>query len=323
MNAPHPDSPSRMRHQLHYEVAAPVSRAHVDTQWSEAIQSAYFSMDVRVGAGFRTGTLERLELAEMRSCSLYCDAMTTERQAAHVNAETEDFYVIDIPRINPILTSQRGRDALSRPGDFVLLSVAETYRYENAAPVHLLSLHIPCRTLRARLPSIDDYVALNISGAQPCTRLFLDFTDSYFENAQALTPDQHTRIAQQLLDLLVLSVAGTPATASETSVRSAHKLRAMRVIEQRFADPGLQPSTIADAIGVSDRYLQKIFADGDTTIGQAIRARRISEARRLLANRRQSQLTVTQIALLVGFSDSAHFSRVFRQECGVAPSEYC
>lgn len=53
--------------------------------------------------------------------------------------------------------------------------------------------------------------------------------------------------------------------------------------------------------------------------GEVIRACQLGEARRLLGN---SQLTVTQIATLCGFSDGSTFARLFRTATGATPSAY-
>ena len=127
---------------------------------------------------------------------------------------------------------------------------------------------------------------------------------------------------QHLLDLLVMALIGADDGGNESSIRTAHRQRALRAIERDFANPDLEPSNIAVSVGVSDRYLQKIFSDRDETVSAVIRARRILELKGLLVNRHQRKQSVTQIAFSVGFSDSAYFSRVFRQETGVSPVHY-
>jgi two-component system response regulator YesN len=46
---------------------------------------------------------------------------------------------------------------------------------------------------------------------------------------------------------------------------------------------------------------------------------RVDHAKALLKN---GDMNLTEIALETGFSSSAYFSRVFRQETGMSPSEY-
>ncbi|WOF42534.1 helix-turn-helix transcriptional regulator [Sphingopyxis indica] len=75
-------------------------------------------------------------------------------------------------------------------------------------------------------------------------------------------------------------------------------------------------------MGLSDRYLQRIFAAHNETCSEVLRDRRIREARLLLGSRRSSGIMVSQVGYAVGFSDPAHFSRVFRNSVGCAPRDY-
>jgi len=95
--------------------------------------------------------------------------------------------------------------------------------------------------------------------------------------------------------------------------------KAMACIHARFAEP-LTREAIADYVGISADYLTDCFRQelGITPITY-IRRYRIRQACELLRNSDQS---ITQIALAVGFSDSAHFARTFLREIGVTPKAY-
>ncbi|WP_213309031.1 helix-turn-helix transcriptional regulator [Paraburkholderia sacchari] len=298
-------------------------QVHTGVQaWFKILRDNYFPLDVKVGRDFRSGLLTRVDIGNIRACTLRTDPMLTERRASHAMPDGRDFYVVEIPREAPVRVAQRGREAVVRPGGFTVVNGAEGYTFETAQHNEVRTLRIPCRSLRARLPSLDDWVATTCDSSQPLVALFLDFAASYGQHGPALLPAHHERLEQQLLDLLAMALLGADDTSSETSVRSAHRQRALRAIEQHFCDPALDPSSIARAVGVSERYLQKIFSERQETVSATIRERRILEAKRLLANRAQLRLSVTQIAYAVGFSDPAWFSRVFRQATGVSPARY-
>ncbi|WP_028220926.1 AraC family transcriptional regulator [Paraburkholderia oxyphila] len=290
--------------------------------WFEILHDNYFPLDVKVGRDFRSGLLTRVDIGNIRACTLKTDAMLTERRASRAMPDGRDFYVVEIPQEAPVRVAQRGREGVVRPGGFTVVNGAEAYTFETAQRNEVRTLRIPCRSLRARLPSLDDWVAKTCEPSQPLVALFLDFAASYGQHGPGLLPAHHDRVEQHLLDLLVMALLGADDTSSETSVRSAHRQRALRVIEQHFCDPALEPSGVARAIGVSERYLQKIFSERRETVSATIRERRILEAKRLLARRAQLRLSVTQIAYAVGFSDPAWFSRAFRQATGVSPAQY-
>ena len=77
---------------------------------------------------------------------------------------------------------------------------------------------------------------------------------------------------------------------------------------------------IASFVGISADYLTDCFHQelGITPIIY-IRRYRIHQACELLRN---SDLSITQIAMKVGFCDSAHFTKTFLKEMGVTPKAY-
>ena len=95
--------------------------------------------------------------------------------------------------------------------------------------------------------------------------------------------------------------------------------KAMAYIHTRYAEP-LSREEIADHIGISADYLTDCFRQelGITPITY-IRRYRIRQACELLRNSDQS---ITQVALAVGFADGAHFTRTFTREVGVTPRAY-
>jgi CheY-like chemotaxis protein len=107
---------------------------------------------------------------------------------------------------------------------------------------------------------------------------------------------------------------GTLGGATRQLVR-----RAMACIHARYAEP-LSRENIADQIGISADYLTDCFRQelGITPITY-IRRYRIRQACELLRSTDQS---ITQVAMNVGFSDSAHFTRTFQREVGLTPKAY-
>lgn len=77
---------------------------------------------------------------------------------------------------------------------------------------------------------------------------------------------------------------------------------------------------IAEAVGVSRSHLYRVFI---SNIGQSpidyLTSFRIGEACKLL---KTSTLSVAEVAYSVGFSDQFYFSRVFKKNKGVAPSQF-
>ena len=122
-----------------------------------------------------------------------------------------------------------------------------------------------------------------------------------------------------LLELLVFLHRGS-ATEPDGRGPSVEAIqRAVRFLEANYARP-LVLGDIAGAVHLSPIYFGRLFrtATGLTPMAY-LRGLRMDRAKRLL---REEELSVAQVADAVGFADPYHFSRVFRQHEGLAPTRY-
>jgi len=79
-------------------------------------------------------------------------------------------------------------------------------------------------------------------------------------------------------------------------------------------------SEVAQHIFISPTYLSKIFSsEMQETFSQYLLSYRISRAKELL---RSTHDKVYEIALQVGYNDTAHFSKLFKQYTGQTPNQY-
>jgi len=110
-------------------------------------------------------------------------------------------------------------------------------------------------------------------------------------------------------------------TRRHTLGRATQQLvrKAMAYIHAQYSRP-LTREEIADHIGISADYLTDCFhQDLGITPTTYIRRYQIRQACELLKNTDQS---ITQVAMAVGFSDGAHFTHTFQREVGVTPRAY-
>lgn len=91
---------------------------------------------------------------------------------------------------------------------------------------------------------------------------------------------------------------------------------ALRLMEDHIADP-LSADQIARLTGISTRQLQRYFhADLECSMGQYYSRLRLAKADELL---RQTQLSITEISEVVGFSSQSNFARAFREAYQMSP----
>jgi AraC-like DNA-binding protein len=99
-----------------------------------------------------------------------------------------------------------------------------------------------------------------------------------------------------------------------------HDVRpALEYIHTHYAEK-VSETTVAALCGMNRFQFSRAFSrtQGITFNDYLIR-HRISEACRLFEN---PAITVTDVALMVGFSDVSHFGRMFKRHCGMLPSAF-
>jgi AraC-like DNA-binding protein len=98
--------------------------------------------------------------------------------------------------------------------------------------------------------------------------------------------------------------------------------RAKEHIESCLGDLSLRPDSVAAAINVSTRTLNRLFEAGGISVSSWIRQRRLERCREALADPRSARLTISAIGSQWGMWDAAHFSRSFKSAYGVSPRDF-
>jgi len=96
--------------------------------------------------------------------------------------------------------------------------------------------------------------------------------------------------------------------------------KAIKIVEEKIGDSEFTVETMAKEIGMSRTNLhRKLKAITGFPPSELIRSIRLRKAAALLLNQTE---TVSQIGYIVGFEDHSYFSKSFKKQFGVPPSEY-
>lgn len=111
-----------------------------------------------------------------------------------------------------------------------------------------------------------------------------------------------------------------PAAMPVVSADDRFLQRAREAIEKHLDDEDLQVEVICRAVGLSrSHFHRKLKALTGQSATAFIRAHRLQRAADLLAG---GYGNVTEVAFAVGFQSLSYFARCFREQYGVAPSEF-
>lgn len=304
---------------MHFDIAETAPRQRRQA-WSAALDSYFYPIDCLLPGDFAVGRVTARDIGAIRMARLCSDPMLVTRTSQHIGRRGADYYFPPLPVQGRIWLDQFGRRAEVTQTASAFVSTVEPYVYDQPLACESHTLRIAGAALRERLPGVEDFAARPLDGAtHAMAGVFLAFARSFCERRDALGAEEAELLARHLLDLLALTLAGADPGSTESAVAAAHCRRVVQHVERHFRDPDLTVARIAEGVGLSERYLQKIFAGREQTVSALLRARRVAEAQRLLGTRRDN---VSVVAYKAGFGDPAHFSRVFRRETGVSPQDF-
>ena len=135
-----------------------------------------------------------------------------------------------------------------------------------------------------------------------------------FREMDAVAP-----MAIEGLTLEILAEASRQLQAASSGARPGWLIRARDLIHARFTEP-LSLTDIAAAVGVHPVHLSRQFPRHyHCTVADYIRQLRIASACDEISS---SNRSLAEIALEVGFSDQAHFTRVCKRLTGLTPAQF-
>ena len=199
-----------------------------------------------------------------------------------------------------------------RRGDMLIIPPQTNFIYQAQTNIqyHWFGLEGTC-------PAVGRYADI--------TRLPLGYDSrlvDIFESIREILILQQPGYALQAIGIFyeLLAVLEMHQTATSTISSYPDPLRiALTYIQEHYQEP-FEATKIAAAAGISPSHLRHLFHKwvGESPLQSQIR-QRITVAKRLFHTQ---NLSVTEVAHQVGYQDPLYFSRVFKKNAGVRPSEF-
>ena len=245
-------------------------------------------------------------------------------KVTHLAAQaTDDDPILVVLRAGGAVAHQAGHEAEVVTGQAVLTANGERGWMSAPSGVHVLNLRFDRSRLWARLARPMDGWMAPIPAASPALRLLTSYVGAV-EQTATLDQALAEQVSTHLYDLAALVLGSTPDAAHEAhhgGVKAA-RLQAMKAdIAVQLGSGRLSAETLGRRHGVSERYVQMLFAEDGSTLSQYVAEQRVEAARRMLLDPRNLGQQIIEIAHSVGFNDISYFNRLFRRQVGCTPRE--
>lgn len=269
-----------------------------------------------------SGRIRSRRLGDIRASEVCASGHEVERTEALIAQSDRNSYKLSLLLSGRQVISQDGREAALRPGDIAIYDTSRPYLLTQQDDFRVMVLLFPKTLLELPEPMVRKLTAVRLSSAAgPCS-MIAPFLTQFANNLDQLEDAAAGRLAHSVLDLITTMMSNELDRSGESNGPRAVLMEQIRsYIRKNLAEPDLGPARIAAAHFISVRHLHGMFHEQGTTVSAWVRTRRLENCRRELQDPLFNQESVTEIAARWGFLDSAHFSRVFKVNFGVSPTE--
>jgi len=244
------------------------------------------------------------------------------RSASQVRASEEGYLKIVAPWVGCAGVEQQGREAWVTPDQWSIYDTTDAYAVANPARVEHLIVMVPKARLVGRGLALDPLMARRLGGSGGVARLALETMRSAYRELPGMSEVAAQGVGDAITQFVHLSMLDLAGIGTAVTQREALRARIKQHVQQHLGDARLTVDGIALALNCSRRQLYNAFAEEPDGVAGYILHRRLDACRRSFDDRAQSHRSITEIAIGFGFSNMAHFSRVFRAHLGLPPSDY-
>lgn len=300
-----------------------VTAAERGDWWREVICRHYANVDItsKVDDTFQAET-RLMSLGQLQLSSIRSSAISIKKQPRDPERIDQDAYFAVLLLSGRYRLEQHGRMACLLPGDIAIYDATQPHDIDCAGEFSKLIFAMPRPILTTRFARPDACTAIRIAGTQGIGAVTSNFLRTLSANLDQLGQHELATISESALNLISLALASIQPTKLKHSRSQAMTLTRIKCyIAQNLSVSDLDTRIIAQAVGISPRYINVLFAQENQSLMRYVLQQRLDRCYQDIANHKQNGLKISSIAFRWGFNDLSHFSRVFRQRYGMSPRE--
>ncbi len=210
----------------------------------------------------------------------------------------------------------RGRSVTLAPGTMLAMDTTSPYRLTFHSAFAQDILRLPVAALDGAESNLAQLTAAPVNPGLAREWLVAGLSQHVFANGD------EPELEAPLLDLARMALTGHATSVGRFQPAPDRLTQARHYIRYNLRSQQLSPASVASALGISLRTLQKAFADVDDHPSACIARERLQHASEDLVDPRRSHRAIALVAADWGFADASHFIRAFRAQFGVTPGQW-
>lgn len=248
-------------------------------------------------------------------------AQKFDRPTAKIARDSIDHYMIQLVLDGRIEMDHRRDNFIVPRGGLIAFDLSEVMDTFNA-DFSVLSVIVPRRRLAPLLADPDAQQGARVDPETGAGKLLANYLTTLFSVAPTLTQAEASMAARSLLDIIALAFNGQALKTGDLPelAQRAELMRVQNYIKSRLPNADLEPTSVAEGVGMSRAQLYRLFAPIGG-VAEYIREQRLRRCLADLLSARHAHRQIADIAYRWGFSDPISFAKAFKQRFGRTPSE--
>jgi AraC-like DNA-binding protein len=262
-----------------------------------------------------------LPLGAVGVCSIVATPMEFIRHKHHLK-NSRDHFGLNIVETGPVQFANAGQERVYDAGSACLIDRGRPLRVFGPQGASVRYVTVQAAALKSLVAHPED-----LSGRAVRPGPAFSLLDGYLRSLASLEEPPSSELASaigvHLLDLVAATLGPTAEAANivtERGVKAARLQAILAEVARRFSDPNFDLDNVAGALGLSRRYVQKLFEGTGKSFTEHLAGCRLERAFAMLTDPHHLHLAIIDIAFGVGFGDVSHFNRMFRRRFGETPS---
>jgi AraC-like DNA-binding protein len=233
-----------------------------------------------------------------------------------------DRFLLLLVESGSISIKHRNRRCVLEKGQYAFFDCAHSLEFEGSGDYSAMGVFVPSSLLQARLRYAQSLIAQPINCSGSPWRIAANQLKLLVSEVRHMPLPMAYGYGTQVIELVSIAVEADTQSTIDPSGRNAIFRRCAAYMKANAADTTLGPAKIAEAMGISVRYLHKVFHEAGETVCEFMRVTRLEIARKDLADPQKGNVQIREIAYRVGFRSQAHFAAAFKQRYGISATEW-
>ncbi|MFC8419858.1 helix-turn-helix domain-containing protein [Streptomyces sp. NPDC057236] len=300
-----------------------VARTERFDHWAHEVSKVFGGLDSRpVARSSFHGKATSSVLGSLQFASIDAGPLAV-RRTEHLTARHEgNHYKVALQITGTCVVEQDDSGESLGPGDIAICDTSRPYTFTYHTDFRTVLMLLPRSMFPVRPEKMRDITAKRLTTDGGVGVVVGPFLRSLGEQSKECSDAAVSNLTDGAVSLVTALVCEKLAGTALSAPHQAMMLRVRAYIEDRLSNPGLTPDSIAEAHGISRRYLFKLFAAENLTVAGWIRTRRLERCARDLANPASAEQPISMVAARWGLLDCRHFSRTFKTVYGETPRDY-